>query len=414
MARKSTARSKSEIVLPVEARIEQLLAAFTGWTNEDILDAMLKEPEFVECIQDDKQRMARAKDMGEDCPPFNKIRRQRLLEQIRSVRHKWDKRMDEIDDISETLGEGSAQTLDEIETEDILRIQIDNGPIDNIFGDGLTEGQFGPVLSKTYLLGGDEGVGKSRLCIAWLGQISDPDREDVADIMKDRNSKTAAVYFQNEVPAATFKQWSKDKVKPGSRVLVSDKARLQDQLALIQATKPLVVFVDSLHMIMECDNMKGVVRTLNTYRSHALEHGYALFLICHLNKTGDIAGSRKVPYLVDCVLKAQGGFVPGQFTLGCPRKNRYGRTGISVLCQHTPEGVMVINSEKGRSPEATFGGPKPLVVLQNQDAFKGLPKPKVDPEAINKKTPDDDPDNGKKGKKGKKKLAAVPADADAE
>lgn len=407
MARKSTAKSKSEIVLPAEARIEQLLAAFSGWTNEDIMDAMLKEPEFLECIQNDKQREARAKEIGEDCPEFDKIRRQRLQEHIRNVRHKWDKRMDDIEETSNALGDGEALTLDDIVSEDIVRIQIDNGQIDNIFGDGLSPGVFGPVLGKTYLIGGDEGVGKTRLCTSWLGDVSNPNRDDVLALMGERGSSAAAIYFQNEVPAATFKQWAQGKVKPGSRVIVSDKARLQDHLALIEAKRPLVVFVDSLHMIMECDNLSGVVRTLNIYRNHALKYGYALFLICHLNKSGDIAGSKKVPYLVDCVLKAQGGFVPGQFTFGCPKKNRYGRTGISVLCQHTPEGVMIINSEKGRSAEATFGGPKPLIVLQNQEQFKGMPKPTVDPDAINKKVAEDDPDNGTKGKKGKKVKAAV-------
>lgn len=385
MARKSTAKSKQEVVLPSEARIEQLLSSFSQWTNEEILEAMQKEPDFIGTIEDSREREAAAKRRGIETPAFDKIARQRLLERIRSVRHNWDKRMTEIDEIAASLGDGSAVALDDIQDEHIARIQIDNSAVDNIFGDGLSAGTFGPVLGKTYLLGGDEGVGKTRLCISWLGSLSDPDRSDVEKLMEERDSKSAVIYFQNEVPPATFKQWAQGKVKPGSRVMVSDKFRVQEHLALIESKRPLVVFVDSLHMIAECDNLSGVIRTLNTYRYHALQHNYALFLICHLNKAGDIAGSKKVPYLVDCVLKAQGGLVPGQFTLGCPKKNRYGRTGVSILCQHTSEGVVVLNSEKNRNPAGVFMGARPVTVLTPEAVKNALPKPTVNPAIINEK-----------------------------
>lgn len=415
MARKSTAKSKSEIMLPPEARIEQLLATFSNRTNDEILDFMAGEPEFLRCIPDDKKRAEKAKATGIDVPDFDKIGRQRLQEHIRNVRHKWDRRMGDISELAESMGDQGATFFDDIAFEDIERFSIDGGAIDHIFGDGLTPGLFGPVLGKTYLIGGDEGVGKTRTCIDFVGKVSDPERKDIAKLCKARDSKAAVVYFQNEVPEATFKQWGKGKIKTGARVMVSEKAQLQAQLALIESVKPLAVFVDSLHMILECDNSSGVIRTLNVYRAHAMAHGYTLILICHLNKAGDVAGSRKLSYLVDCVIKAQASFVPGQFTFGCPKKNRYGRTGHSVLCQHSNEGVIIVNSERGRvGDEASFGGPKPLIVLAPN--AKPLPKPKIDPEQINKKhIPSDDPDNGKKGSKKKKGStaaetpAAVPA-----
>lgn len=389
--RKVKVKSEKEINLPAQARIEELLAAFNKWSNLDIFDAMSKEPEFISAIQNDDARAARAKALSlNEIPAYDALRAQRLHEQIRSVRHQWDKRMQDISIMAENMDEGETLSFDDIEDENISRIQIGEPAIDNIFGDGLTPGIYGPVLGKTYLIGGDEGVGKSRLMISCVGSISHPDREDINSKLNEIGSETACIYFQNEVPLATFKQWAKNKIVPGSKIIVSEKARLQEQLALIEAKKPLIVVIDSLHMIMECDNFSGVVRTLNILRHHAMNHGYALILICHLNKSGDIAGSKKIPYLVDCVLTAQGGFIPMQFIFGCPRKNRYGSTGVSVQCMHTTDGIQVISSEKGRGTGAVFAGPKPAIVLSSKNI---VPKPDFDANIINEDSNEDSNDD---------------------
>ena len=381
MGRVVKVKSESEIHLPTQALIENCLATFSKMSNRDIFNVLSHQPDHLCTIESETDRKNRAKELGvTDVPTFDALRKQRLEEQIRSVRYQWDKRMSDIKELTENMDECKTFSLDDIPDENIERIKIGDDSIDNIFGDGLTPGVFGPVLGKTYLIGGAEGVGKSRFMIACVGSLTDPEREDIAEKMENTGSKAAAIYFQAEVPLPTFKQWAAGKIKPKSRVIVSEKNRLEDQLALIESQKPLAVVVDSLHMILECDGFAGVYRTINTYRHHAMNHGYSLFLICHLNKSGDIAGSKKISYVVDCILKAQGGLIPGQFTLSCPNKNRYGRNGVSILCQHTRDGVQVINSERGRANGSIFAGPKPAIVL-NQNIVSTnhvAPKPNLE------------------------------------
>lgn len=374
MARTRIAKVKSDVEmnLPVQARIETLLASFHKMSNRDIFDTIIKDSEFISAIEDDSVRSRRSKECALDTvPAFDPIVKQRLEEQIRSVRSQWDKRMNDIHELSQNLTNNQTFSIDEIPDENISRIQIGDSSIDNIFGDGLTPGVYGPVLGKTYLFGGSEGVGKSRLMISIAGLISNPDREDIQNAMIENNSDVSCIYFQNEVPLTTFKQWAKGKISNGSSVVVSEENRLSEQLALIEKNKPLVVIIDSLHMIVECDNFRGVLRSLNTLRYHAMTHGYALFLICHLNKSGDIAGSKKVSYLVDCILKAEGHLIPNQFTFSCPSKNRYGRSGVSVLCQHTTDGVQIVSSEKNRNNNMLFSGQRPAILLNKEV----LPKP---------------------------------------
>jgi KaiC/GvpD/RAD55 family RecA-like ATPase len=326
-----------------EAEMEMLFAL--GWSNQQVWKVI--EMKYPEVIEDDKER---EKVAGKRIP-FDKDSRDRLGRQLRSVKGILKKEHEEKDDIISFAGKGDVFDLDEIRYDNVDRIMTGVKGMDYVWGttrfvyDKVGHEKYGQYTGKeghgaprggVTILAGAEGVGKSRSCIHLCAQL-----------VKDTEERKGynVLYCYGESRVEQFKQWARN-VKGEGRFKVSTQVQLQDILATIRGEntklgnfKPDIVFIDSMNMILEAKTHKGILRVLAAMKTIAIQNDIHIVLISHLNKQGELKGSRDIPYLVDIVMHA----TPiegrrGFFEIRCPKKNRFGATPRAAMFQHLPDG----------------------------------------------------------------------------
>lgn len=357
-----------------EAQLELLFSM--GHPNDKVWAVM--ENLYPEIIEDDKKRALLA---GKKIP-FDSVAREKLGRQLRSVKgiHKRDQEAD--DDLTSFAGKGMVIDLDDIKWDNVLRIPTGTVGWDHIFGEtvfldekGETTGRkmIGMPRGATTILAGSEGVGKSRAAVALCGKLIHMLVPN--DVVKDGVSKTIeakgkVLYNYGESRPEQFKQWTKG-IKSEGRFFVSTLVYLADIIAQIREKKPDLVVIDSLNMILEAKSHKGMIRVLAAMRSVARETNCHIIMIAHLNKAGEIKGSRDLPYLVDVTLYANP--IEGRrgfFEVACPNKNRYGPTPVASLFQHMNGTVECISTDKDDAKIKHYTLVRPAVAEGQVDAQK--------------------------------------------
>jgi DNA repair protein RadA/Sms len=219
-----------------------------------------------------------------------------------------------------------------LKAQDVRRADSGFPEMDWLWGSSIIGGKtvWGLPEGGITLLGGEEGVGKSRLAI----EIA---KKQIAGGLK-------VLYMQTEIDLRSFRRWVKGATNL-HLLYCSDAKTLQDQIDTIKAIKPHLVLIDSVNEIEEYNS--GATRDIRTvvssFREITNSMSLHIMFIVQLNKNGTIKGSSTLPHLIDTVMKAKklGG---DEFVVELG-KHRFGRTGENYWCRwrHTDAGVECVS-----------------------------------------------------------------------
>jgi DNA repair protein RadA/Sms len=237
------------------------------------------------------------------------------------------------------------QLLDDVpEDESFERISTGTREFDRVLGGGL-------VIGSAVLISGDPGIGKSTL----LTQTAiDFTFADVIEADGGKADPFKCLYVHPEETKTQVKLRAK-------RLSLSSKALwLYHQMSVlevdkhIESLKPDVVYIDSIQMMVHpnYDAPPGSVTQVNACTDYLVgtckaraESGqpYALIIVAHITKEGNIAGPKALEHKVDVVLEFG---KEGASNLRSIRasKNRFGDTTEMALFEMTATGLRSIEN----------------------------------------------------------------------
>ncbi len=231
--------------------------------------------------------------------------------------------------------------------------------LDRVLGGGL-------VAGSAILLGGDPGIGKSTLLL------------QAASVLATRG--TNVLYVSGEESLAQIQLRSQRLGLSKAPLQLAAATSVRDILSSIdRPDAPDVVVIDSIQTMFvdSLDSAPGTVAQVRT-SSHELiraakKRGFALLLVGHVTKDGQIAGPRVLEHMVDTVLYFEGD--RGQhYRILLAVKNRFGATdeigvfemGDAGLREVTnPSALFLHEREAPVSGAAVFAGmegTRPLLI----------------------------------------------------
>jgi len=231
----------------------------------------------------------------------------------------------------------SIYKIEDIKSKPVLRLPTCIPELDWIYG--YTSGVYGLPSGKMSLWAGEKGTGKSRaaieVCRRVAGHTYNP-----KDYGQDRKPwKCNVLYFQKEVDMGTLLGWYKqDGSTVPSNFYPSDSATIDEQCQDIMNVKPLLVIVDSINMLREFRSHSddAIEEAIDKYRKVCEATLCHIIFLQQLNKDGSPKGSSSIAHLLDVEMILKRMCSDG-FSMACPQKNRYGKTGISIWWYHTPK-----------------------------------------------------------------------------
>ena len=233
------------------------------------------------------------------------------------------------------------------------------GELDRVLGGGLVEG-------SAILLGGDPGIGKSTLLLQAASILATGGRD--------------VLYISGEESLAQIQLRSQRLGLTTSPLTLATATSVRDILSSIDGPgAPDVVVIDSIQT-MFVDSIESAPGTVAQVRASAHEliraakkRGFALILVGHVTKDGQIAGPRVLEHMVDTVLYFEGD--NGQYyRILRAVKNRFGATDeIGVFAMNdtglsevkNPSALFLHARENPVSGAAVFAGmegTRPLLV----------------------------------------------------
>jgi DNA repair protein RadA/Sms len=208
------------------------------------------------------------------------------------------------------------------------------GELDRVLGGGLVEG-------SATLIGGDPGIGKSTLLLQATAALA---RQGAATTYITGEESTAQVQLRAERLGAS-----------SAPVALAAATNVRDILATIdQKDAPEIVVIDSIQT-MFVDALDSAPGTVAQVRASAHEliraakkRGFALILVGHVTKDGQIAGPRVLEHMVDTVLYFEGDR-GHQYRILRAVKNRFGATDEIGVFNMSDRGL-----EEVKNPSALF------------------------------------------------------------
>lgn len=175
----------------------------------------------------------------------------------------------------------------------------------------------GLVTGSVILVGGDPGIGKSTILLQTSASIANQGKE--------------CFYISGEEAIDQVRLRAKRLGLDKSPVKLASATNVRDIITTLNETNPDVVIIDSIQT-MFLDTIDSAPGTVSQVRDCGYEliklakkKGFALFLVGHVTKQGNLAGPRILEHMVDTVLYFEGDR-GHQFRILRAVKNRFGAT----------------------------------------------------------------------------------------
>lgn len=239
---------------------------------------------------------------------------------------------------------GSVQKITDVEEIPVERFRVGIDSLDRLFGTTklYVNGRHvsdvhGMARGKLYLLGGGEGVGKTKLWTALMTKIA-------------AEQRLRSMIYQGEMLAGEYKalcmqMWRAMPIAPQNLDCISvvdRNVRTGEMLAeRVREYKPDLLIVDSLATLEGCETKAGVDEFVFRMKE-VMGNRTAGVFITHLDKKGNIGGLRRVSYMFDTVLHLQKEKQIGFFSMSVPGKNRGGSTGGKVTFKHNGDLIELV------------------------------------------------------------------------
>src|SRR5438067_7214971 len=229
--------------------------------------------------------------------------------------------------------------LVDVQASEAERIHTGVAELDRVLGGGL-------VPASLVLVGGEAGVGKSKLLLTALAAMS-----------KDRR----ALLVTGEESVAQVKLRA-ERLGGAERVEILAETELETVLATLEAERPDVCVIDSVQTLYsaEVGSAPGSVAQVREAAARlmrvAKELGVATILVGHVTKDGSVAGPRVLEHLVDCVLQFEGDRYHAHRVLRAA-KNRFGSTNELALFEMRGDGLVGVPEPSELLGQAAAGEP---------------------------------------------------------
>ena len=232
---------------------------------------------------------------------------------------------------------------------------------DRVCGGGLVPG-------SALLVGGDPGIGKSTLLL------------QVTAALAKAKGQARCIYISGEEAVDQVRMRADRLGLAGASVELASATSVRDIIASLDDANALQVVVADSIQTLYVDNLDSAPGTVAQVRTSAQElirlakrRGFALFLVGHVTKEGNIAGPKVLEHMVDTVLYFEGER-GHQFRILRAVKNRFGPadeigvfemmdTGLSEVAN--PSALFLADREgevSGASVFAGIEGSRPMLV----------------------------------------------------
>ena len=209
--------------------------------------------------------------------------------------------------------------------EDIFVLENENMNI--FFGTGIVPG-------SVILLSGEPGVGKSTFLFL------------LAKFIK-RSKKI--YYFSGEESVSQIKKRFDRVGASDSSLFVSIISQLEKINEICVKEKPMFVFVDSIQTCFssEVDSGQGTISQIKKCTQMLIDYAKTsnavVVIVCHVTKSGEIAGPKLMEHMVDVVTYFESDY-KNQFRILRSRKNRFGNVDEILVFEMKEKGLEVIDN----------------------------------------------------------------------
>jgi len=259
---------------------------------------------------------------------------------------------------SSSSSKPKAQSIQEIQEDEVVRFSSFDKELDNILGGGIVPGSL-------TLIGGSPGVGKSTLLLKTAANIA-------------RSGKNV-LYVTGEESAGQIKLRANRLDANEKNLYLLSEIRLEQILNELEHRDYEFLIIDSIQTIYseEISSAPGSVSQVRqiTFELMRLAKSkeLATFIIGHITKEGSIAGPRVLEHMVDTVLYFEGD-KGTPFRILRAVKNRFGSTNEIGVFEMTEGGLKEVDnpsqlflSERpvnvpGSVVTASLEGTRPLLV----------------------------------------------------
>ena len=240
------------------------------------------------------------------------------------------------------LPKAKPMLLQDVETGEEPRLDLNDGELNRVLGGGLVRGSL-------ILLGGEPGIGKSTLILQTVLSLN--------------SLKT--LYVSGEESAKQLKLRA-ERINPDSKdCYVICETNLEQIFVHIQNTNPDLVIIDSIQTIFTdlVESSPGSVSQVRECSASILkfakETGTPVILIGHINKEGSIAGPKVLEHIVDTVLQFEGD-QHYMYRILRSIKNRFGSTAELGIYEMRQNGLREVSN------------PSELLLTQNHEGLSGV------------------------------------------
>jgi len=192
----------------------------------------------------------------------------------------------------EQAGRVKASKITEISSDNYTRLDTGIGELNRVLGGGLVQGSL-------TLISGEPGIGKSTIIIQAAAKIA--------------LKYGKVLYISGEESIEQIKMRA-DRVcgEITENLFLLSETNMENVSAVVDELKPVFIIIDSIQTMYtsDMDSAQGSVSQVRACGNELARIGKTknipVFIVCHVTKSGELAGPKIVEHLVDCVLNFTG------------------------------------------------------------------------------------------------------------
>lgn len=223
-----------------------------------------------------------------------------------------------------------AQKINDVKSDDKIRIKTGIGELDRVLGGGFVEGSL-------VLLAGDPGIGKSTLVLQTTKSIC------------DSKNNLKALYLCAEESPQQVKLRALRLGVSAQNLYVTSQNCLEELNRQLDEIKPDFLVVDSIQSVFSSQiasstgSVSQIRECTNILMRIAKQKNITTVIIGHVTKEGNIAGPKVLEHMVDCVINFEGDRFKTYRILRAI-KNRFGATSEVGVFNMEDDGLIEVKN----------------------------------------------------------------------